>query len=93
MSSKVPPSDLPTYSFSTCTELEAFFEREHATAPGIYLKLAKKSSGIASVSAAEAVETALCFGWIDGRANGLDDDWWLVDTPHVAPRAYGPRRT
>lgn len=64
--------------------MEAFLEREHSTAPGFYLKLAKKASGIQSISAAEAVEVALCFGWIDGRANGLDKDWWLV--------RYTPRR-
>ncbi|KAJ5618886.1 hypothetical protein N7510_002870 [Penicillium lagena] len=81
---KPPPSDLPTYSFRTAKDLESFLEREHTTAPGFHLKLAKKASGITSVSAAEAVETALCFGWIDGRANAYDADWWLV--------RYTPRR-
>lgn len=84
MSKKALPTDLPIYSFSSGKEFEAFLDREHTTAPGIYLKLAKKSSGIPSVAAAEAVEIALCFGWIDGRANGLDDQWWLV--------RYTPRR-
>ena len=84
MSTKAPPSDLPIRSFSSAAEFETFLNREHQTAPGIYLKLAKKSSGIPSVSGAEAVELALCFGWIDGRANGLDNDWWLV--------RYTPRR-
>lgn len=85
MSIKAPPSDLPIYSFSSATEFEAFLDRENKTAPGFYLKIAKKSSGILSVSAAEAVEVALCFGWIDGRANGLDSNWWLV--------RYTPRRS
>ncbi|KAJ5224255.1 uncharacterized protein N7469_007758 [Penicillium citrinum] len=84
MSSKQPPSDLPIYAFPNAQELEDFLEQEHLKAPGFYLKLAKKSSGIPSVSAAHAVETALCFGWIDGRANGFDKDWWLV--------RYTPRR-
>jgi uncharacterized protein YdeI (YjbR/CyaY-like superfamily) len=84
MSIKAPPSDLPIYSFSSVNEFEAFLDREHTRAPGFYLKIAKKSSGIPSVSAAEAVEIALCFGWIDGRANGLDNHWWLV--------RYTPRR-
>lgn len=78
------PSDLPIHSFSTAQELEVFLEREHTTAPGFYLKLAKKASGILSVSAPQAVEAALCFGWIDGRANGFDKNWWLV--------RYTPRR-
>jgi uncharacterized protein YdeI (YjbR/CyaY-like superfamily) len=84
MSAKTPPLDLLTLAFSSAAEFEAFLEREHATTPGLHLKLAKKSSGIASISAAEAVEVALCFGWIDGRANRLDDDWWTV--------RYTPRR-
>lgn len=84
MSSKTLPSDLPIYAFPTAKDLESFYEREHTTAAGFYLKLAKKSSGHPSVSPAEAVELALCFGWIDGRANPFDDQWWLV--------RYTPRR-
>ncbi|KAE8158051.1 hypothetical protein BDV40DRAFT_276754 [Aspergillus tamarii] len=78
------PSDLPIHPFRSATEFEHFLEREHSTCPGIYVKLAKKSSGIPSVSRDEAVETALCFGWIDGRAHAYDEDWWLV--------RYTPRR-
>lgn len=72
------PTDLPIRAFSSANDFEAFLDREHTTAAGIHLKLAKKSSGIASVSGADAVETALCFGWIDGRANPFDEDWWLL---------------
>jgi uncharacterized protein YdeI (YjbR/CyaY-like superfamily) len=50
----------------------------------LYVKLAKKNSGIPSITAAEAVEVALCYGWIDGRANTCDDAWWTV--------RYTPRR-
>ncbi|KAJ5134417.1 hypothetical protein N7448_000561 [Penicillium atrosanguineum] len=84
MSSKPIPADFPAYSFPTTKELEEFFEREHKTAPAFYLKLAKKASGIPSVNAAEAVETALCFGWIDGWGRKIDDKWWFV--------RYTPRR-
>lgn len=78
MTAKPLPTDLPIPAFSTAIDFETFLEREHATAPGIHLKLAKKSSGIPSISGAEAVEVALCFGWIDGKANGVDKNWWLV---------------
>jgi uncharacterized protein YdeI (YjbR/CyaY-like superfamily) len=92
MAGKDLPTDLPTHSFSTAAELEAFLEREHATAPGFYLKMAKKSSGIASVSSADAVEIALCFGWIDGRANGIDDKWWTVRfTPRRAKSIWSQK--
>lgn len=92
MTTKAPPSDLPIISFSSAVEFETFLEREHATAPGIYLKLAKKSSGIPSVLGAEAVEIALCFGWIDGRANGFDNEWWLVRfTPRRAKSIWSQK--
>jgi uncharacterized protein YdeI (YjbR/CyaY-like superfamily) len=84
MPPKPAPTDLPTHAFPSASAFATFLAAHHTTAPGLYLKLAKKSSGHASVSGAEAVETALCYGWIDGRANALDADWWLV--------RYTPRR-
>lgn len=83
-STPTPPTDLPIHSFATSSALEKFLEREHTTLAGFHLKLAKKSCATPSVTASEAVETALCFGWIDGRANRFDDDWWLM--------RYTPRR-
>ncbi|KIX97687.1 uncharacterized protein Z520_06465 [Fonsecaea multimorphosa CBS 102226] len=85
MSSKPLPTDLPIYTFPSAQDFEAFLDREHRTAPGCYVKLAKKAAGVPSISSAEAVEVALCFGWIDGRANRFDENWWLV--------RYTPRRS
>ena len=65
-------------SFPSAGELEAWLEAEHERAPGLYLQVAKKTAGIPSVTAAEAVEMALCFGWIDGRADRVDDDWYTI---------------
>ena len=70
--------------FAGPAEFEAWLEAEHERAPGLYLKIAKKAAGIPSITAAEAVEVALCFGWIDGRGNRVDDDWFTV--------RYTPRR-
>ncbi|KAF1918834.1 hypothetical protein BDU57DRAFT_121450 [Ampelomyces quisqualis] len=83
MSTAGPP-ELPKYAFPSVLSFEAFLEREHASAPGIHLKFAKKASGIPSITCAEAVEVALCYGWIDGRAHSIDDKWWTV--------RYTPRR-
>lgn len=55
----------------------AWLEQHGAEAGEVWLKLAKKASGIPSVTYAEAVEVALCHGWIDGLAKGLDEDWHL----------------
>jgi uncharacterized protein YdeI (YjbR/CyaY-like superfamily) len=82
--SKTATPELPTLAFPSVPSFEAFLEREHASAPGIHLKFAKKGSGIPSITWAEAVEVALCYGWIDGRANSIDDKWWMV--------RYTPRR-
>jgi uncharacterized protein YdeI (YjbR/CyaY-like superfamily) len=77
------PTDLPVLGFPDQAALEAWLEAESATAPGVYVKLAKKGAGVPSVSYAELVESCLCFGWIDGRSNRLDDDFYLQ---RITPR-------
>jgi uncharacterized protein YdeI (YjbR/CyaY-like superfamily) len=70
------PTDLPVLAFPDQAAFEAWLE-EHPTAPGVYVQLAKKGAGVPSVTYAELVESALCFGWIDGRSNRLDDRFYL----------------
>ena len=67
----------PTIAFARPADWEAWLAEHHADSTGVLLKLAKKGSGIASVTYAEALDVALCFGWIDARKQGLDADWWL----------------
>ncbi|WP_245161076.1 YdeI/OmpD-associated family protein [Blastococcus sp. CT_GayMR16] len=71
------PTDLPVMDFPDQAAFEAWLEAEHATAPGVYVKLAKKGAGVPSVTYAELVESCLCFGWIDGRSNRLDERFYL----------------
>jgi uncharacterized protein YdeI (YjbR/CyaY-like superfamily) len=73
----MPPDDLPILPFSSQADWESWLEENHADAAGLWLKIAKKASGIATVSYAEALDTALCFGWIDGQRGRLDDEWFL----------------
>ena len=68
--------ELPTRAFKSQKEWEAWLERNHET-PGVWIKLSKKGSGIPSVSYQEAVDSALCYGWIDGQAKSLDDVCYL----------------
>jgi uncharacterized protein YdeI (YjbR/CyaY-like superfamily) len=77
------PTDLPVLAFPDRAALEAWLEAEHATAPGLYVKLAKKGAGVPSVTYPELVEACLCFGWIDGRGNRLDDRFHLQ---RITPR-------
>jgi uncharacterized protein YdeI (YjbR/CyaY-like superfamily) len=77
--------DEQTLTFASRDAWEAWLAREHQTAPGVWLAIAKKGAGVDSVSYAEAVEVALCFGWIDGQKRKLDDRHWLQRfTPRAA---------
>lgn len=73
-----PKRDLPVLAFKSQLAWEEWLAAQPATTKGLWLKLAKKSSGIASVSKAEAIDTALCHGWIDGQLDSFDGDFWLI---------------
>jgi uncharacterized protein YdeI (YjbR/CyaY-like superfamily) len=75
---------LPTIAVASQAEWEDWLERNHASA-GVWIKMAKKASGIESVRHPEAVESALCFGWIDGRREALDERYFL--------QRFTPRRS
>lgn len=68
---------LPILRCSSQTTWASWLEKNEAKSPGVWLRLAKKNSGKKSVTYAEAVESALCFGWIDGQSKSLDADYWL----------------
>jgi uncharacterized protein YdeI (YjbR/CyaY-like superfamily) len=84
-------ADLPILSFPSRAEWRAWLAAEHATSGGVWLKLAKAGSGIASVSYAEALEVALCHGWIDGQKRGFDDEFWLQRFTPRKPRSRWSR--
>ncbi len=68
---------LPICAFASTQAWESWLAEHHQAANGVWLKLAKKGSGIDSVTYAAAVEGALCYGWIDGQAASYDDTYWL----------------
>jgi uncharacterized protein YdeI (YjbR/CyaY-like superfamily) len=70
--------DLPILAFKSREAWDAWLASQPADSPGLWLKLPRKSSGIASVSKPEAIDTALCHGWIDGQLDSFDDKYWLV---------------
>jgi uncharacterized protein YdeI (YjbR/CyaY-like superfamily) len=78
--------DLPVLSFATPADWRDWLQANHASAPGVWLRYAKKASGIPSVTYVEAVLEALCFGWIDGQA-ARDPD----DPEHYSRQRYTPR--
>ena len=54
-----------------------WYKKHHASHAGVWLRIAKKASGIASVDHPEALEIALCFGWIDGQRKSQDAQFFL----------------
>ena len=55
----------------------SWLRKNHATSSGVWLRIAKKSANVRSVSYLQAVDTALCFGWIDGQKKSDDKSYWL----------------
>lgn len=76
--------ELATLTFVSQAKLFAWYAKNHDTSPGIWLKVAKKDSGIPSVTIVEALDVALCYGWIDGQRMPFDDKYYL--------QKYTPRR-
>lgn len=84
--------ELPILHFQTATDLDAWLKENHAQPKGFWLKIAKKNKGVTSVTYAEAVQLALCYGWIDGQANIFDDQFYLVKyTPRRARSIWSKR--
>ena len=76
---------IPNMSFETQQEWEAWLKENHTETKGIWLKIAKKGALTPSVSYAEALDSALCYGWIDGQKAAFDDKYWLQKfTPRTA---------
>jgi uncharacterized protein YdeI (YjbR/CyaY-like superfamily) len=75
-------------AFPTAAAWRAWLTEHHASANGLWLKIAKKATAEGTLSYAEALDEALCFGWIDAQKRGLDDDYWLQ---RFTPRRRGSR--
>jgi uncharacterized protein YdeI (YjbR/CyaY-like superfamily) len=84
--------DYPLKKFATARAFEQWLARNHAKAHGVRIQMARKSSGIRSITYAEALEVALCYGWIDGQAKSMDDEWFSQRfTPRRARSLWSKR--
>ena len=77
--------------FASAEQWEAWLDAHHADTPGVWIKMAKKASGIDTINHQEALESALCFGWIDGRREGLDQIYFLQRFTPRRPRSNWSR--
>ncbi len=83
----MPRDDLPILEFADQGAWARWLEAEHDAAPGVWLKIAKKASGIATVTHPEALEEALCHGWIDGQRAPHDGTYFLQRFTPRGPRS------
>jgi uncharacterized protein YdeI (YjbR/CyaY-like superfamily) len=81
-------------SFSSAPELWAWLAKNHGRSDGIRLRIYKKGSGVACVSYAEALDQALCYGWIDGQKLPGDKQSWLQTfTPRRPKSGWSKKNT
>ncbi|WP_436776367.1 YdeI/OmpD-associated family protein [Yinghuangia sp. YIM S09857] len=79
--------DLETVAFESAEAFEGWLGENHAVSPGVWVKLRKKGHGIVALDYAQALEVALCYGWIDGQKATFDDRWWLQRFTPRTPRS------
>ena len=80
---KTAAPELPILLFETEAAWEAWLAENHATSPGVWMRIAKKNAAISSVTYAQALDVALCWGWIDSQKKSFDEDTFL--------QKFGPR--
>ena len=81
--------DVPRVQPKSRKAWRTWLEKHHATSAGTWLVYAKKHSGLPSLTYNDAVEEALCFGWIDSKINPIDDDFYMqMFTPRKPKSAW-----
>lgn len=83
----VKSNELSILPFANKKKWADWLAKQHDKSAGVWLKLAKKDSGIASVTYEEALDIALCYGWIDGQKKGFDDQYWLQKFTPRGPKS------
>ncbi|MFF4962574.1 YdeI/OmpD-associated family protein [Streptomyces sp. NPDC001222] len=80
--------DLEIVAFASAEAFEEWLGERHASSAGVWLKIRKKTPGVAALDYAQALDVALCFGWIDGQKKKFDDEYWLQ---RFSPRTRASR--
>lgn len=83
---------LPTESFTGAGEWRRWLRKNHALSDGLWLRIFRNDSGVRTVTYAEALNEALCFGWIDGQKKKCDEKSWLQKFTPRRPRSLWSKR-
>ena len=84
--------ELPTMSFASALLWHRWLDANHAKSDGIWLRIYKQGSGKKTVTYAEALDEALCYGWIDGQKNKGEEDSWLQKFTPRRPRSLWSKK-
>lgn len=79
-------------SFKTAKEFEKWLKKNHSAHKGMWLRFFKKDSGVRTINYEEAINEALCYGWIDGQANKYDEQSWLQRFTPRRPKSIWSER-
>ena len=66
----------PVIFFQDADQWRQWLAEHHENSPGVWVKIAKKATGVPSITYAEALDGAICFGWIDSQRDKIDDEYW-----------------
>jgi len=85
-------TDYPVIHFESDQDWEQWLEENAASAQGVWIKMARKGSGIPSINYQEALRTALCFGWIDGQSKRIDEVFFMQKFTPRRPKSMWSKR-
>src|SRR5579875_3991596 len=86
-----PRPELPVLQCEDAAAWEAWLADHHGESPGVWMKFAKKGAATTTVTHAQALETAICFGWIDGQIRPLDESFYLMRFTPRGPKSRWSR--
>lgn len=90
--SKLISKSLPIKSFKATHQWRAWLEKNHSKSEGVWLQFFKKDSGRKTITHAEALDEALCYGWIDGQAKSFDEESWLQKFTPRRPKSIWSKK-
>lgn len=85
-------AELPTKKFSSIRTWNNWLQKNHEVSTGIWMMIAKKDAGVQTVTYAEALDEALCYGWIDGQKNPYDEKFWLQRFTPRSPKSIWSKK-
>jgi uncharacterized protein YdeI (YjbR/CyaY-like superfamily) len=89
---KAVKPDLPMLTFTSTKEFISWLAKHHKVSVGIWIRLFKIKSGVPSITYAEALDVALCYGWIDGQKKAYDTESWLQKFTPRRPKSIWSKR-